>query len=205
MGAAQRAHLSASTSRVRRSNAAQERRTRGGSPAAWPPESGAPAVGGGAERAVACTWGNRRRSCVKRWMKNTEPLCAPTTPRLRARSRCHANSVRTGTWSILENRARSTGRRERRAQGKVRTHWRQGTGGSRRSTRSTAVSAARRDQQLGHMRPLQLNATRRSSPQDAQRRRAKPLASSPQSRYRRSSPSAKRGRPLPPGSASRAG
>lgn len=61
-----------------------------------------------------------------------------------------------------------------------------------------AVSAMRRPPQEGQMpRPLQENATSRSSPQRVQRTRAKPLARMPQSSRAVSSRRTKRGRPGP--------
>ena len=63
-----------------------------------------------------------------------------------------------------------------------------GDGGQHRSTRCAAVSAIRRPaQELQNPRPLQENATTRSSPQLSQCTRKKPWASTPHSRNERSS------------------
>jgi hypothetical protein len=98
-------------------------------------------------------------------------------PCARARRRCHAKTIRRNAPSRSEKSAGSVATWKRMAHGKVSTHWRYGTRGSTRSTRSAAMSAARLDQQLGQSLPLQLNASSLSNPQAGHRSLAKPLPS----------------------------
>jgi hypothetical protein len=147
---------------------------------------------------TAWWWMFRFRSDPKRWLKTTEPVLASRRPARFACRRCQRKTscIRMLAEAVvaLASRARAT----RTMRGYDNTHCRYATRGRTRSTRCAAASLILRAQHDGqNARPLQLNATRISSPHSRQTTRAKPSESNPHGRYRRSSSTTYRGSAIP--------